>query len=93
MISGTQIDFLLQWSGRAGTHVVHLRQTIDEEEDEEREQKIANAVLMFRNVIGMEVIEDALAAGEWLGLEGADGDEDERDSGENGEPWNRRGSA
>ena len=72
LISESHIDFLLRWTGQAGQHVVHLRQTIEGQDDEERQTVITTAVMMFRNVIGMEVIEDALAAGEWPDLENAE---------------------
>lgn len=79
-ITQSQIDLALMWDGMAGRHVVHLRQSLEEGiEDIERDECIENAVLVFRNVVGMEVIADALVANEWPetdGIQGIDGDEE-----------------
>ena len=92
VISESQIDFLLRWEGRAGQHVVHLQQTVEWDESGEREMAIARAVVMFCNAVGLEVIADALTAGECpaLGDEEADGNESGLGDEEEGvDPWGR----
>ncbi len=91
-ITQSQIDLALMWEGMAGRHVVHLRQSLDESiEDIERDECIENAVLLFRNVVGMEVIADALVAGEWPGTDGTGGvdGEGEQSAPPSADEWRR----
>jgi len=89
-ITHSQIDLALLWDGMAGRHVVHLKQSLEEGiEDIERDECIEHAVLMFRNVVGMEVIAEALAAAEWTETDDASriGGDDEENGPESVEDW------
>jgi hypothetical protein len=91
-ITQSQIDLALMWDGMAGRHVIHLRQSLEEGiEDIRRDECIENAVLVFRNVVGMEVIADALVASEWPETDGTpeiDGD-GEQSAPPSAEEWRR----
>lgn len=90
MVSRTEIELVLIWDGRAGRHVVHLRQSLDESgADGERDEGVANAVMIFRNVVGMEVIEDALAGSEWSSIGPVACDGGEESSEEQFDEWHR----
>jgi hypothetical protein len=64
MVCRSHLILAMEWEGKAGRHVVHLHQTLEWDGDDERDAAITNAVALFRNVIGLEMIEDAIEAGE-----------------------------
>ncbi len=65
MISRSQLILTLDWTGHAGRHLVRLHQTLASDEGVDRDEGIARAVGLFRNVVSLEVIDDAMNAGEW----------------------------
>jgi hypothetical protein len=67
MIDESKIVLVLDWQGQAGRHVVRLDQTLAEGGVPELEEAIVNAVALFRNVVGFEVIDDAVSSGGWPG--------------------------
>jgi hypothetical protein len=62
VILPSQVLLELEWAGLAGKHIVRLDQTLDGNEGHQRDEALANAVELFRNVVGLEIIEDALYA-------------------------------
>ena len=49
----------------AGRHIIRLQTTLRGFQETDRTEAIANAVELFRNVVGLEIIDDAVRAGEW----------------------------
>ena len=69
VILPSQVILELEWSGLAGKHIVRLDQTLEGGEGQERDEALANAVELFRNVVGLEIIEDALYAANWPSMD------------------------
>ena len=67
-ICASRLFIGLKWRGYAGLHAVHLEQGLDGLEGVEREEAIAKAVELFRNVVGLDVIDDAMNAGPTPGV-------------------------
>jgi hypothetical protein len=68
ILSRSSLHLGIDWQGLAGRHIICLKATLDTGEDGEeydRAEAIANAVELFRNMVGLEVIGDAVGAGEW----------------------------
>jgi len=66
MLSPSSLFLAIDWQGLAGRHIIRLQITLDDESDEsERAEAIADAAGLFRNFVGLEVIDDAVNAGEW----------------------------
>lgn len=61
----SHVIFELNWAGKTGRHVVHLAQSLGESEGAARDEALLNAMELFRNVVGLEVIDDALHSGDW----------------------------
>ena len=55
----------IDWQGLNGRHIIRLQVTLDDSNDLEREKAITTSVELFRNMVGLEVIDDAVGAGEW----------------------------
>jgi hypothetical protein len=64
ILSRSCLHLGIDWEGLSGRHIICLKATLEDEEDD-RAQAIANAVELFRNMVGLEVIGDAVGAGEW----------------------------
>jgi hypothetical protein len=65
MLAESLLFITIDWQGLRGRHIIQLQASLDESDGPERAEAIANAVELFRNMVGLEVIEDAVNAGEW----------------------------
>ena len=94
VVSLSQINVALSWEGKSGQQIVHLQQNFDESEYTLRDDAITGAAALFRSIVGLVVIEDALAAGAWpearteAGSDDADTSEQDQGSERSG-AWNR----
>ena len=82
-LSQASIFLTIDWQGLAGRHIIRLETTLDDGDGPERTEAIANAVELFRNVVGLEVIDDAVNAGEWPGGNAEEATDEPAD------PWRR----
>lgn len=66
VIDDSRILLMLDWTGQAGRHIICLDQAIEGTSAEERDESANQAILLFRNVVGFEIIDDALNSGEGM---------------------------
>lgn len=65
MLSQSSLYLSIDWQGLTGRHIIHLKATLESSHEGDRADSITHAVEMFRNMVGLEVIDDAVNAGEW----------------------------
>lgn len=65
ILSHSSLHLGIDWQGLNGRHIICLKATLEDAEESDRAEAIANAVELFRNMVGLEVIDDAVGAGEW----------------------------